>query len=190
MTLTRKTSLGVASGLGLVAGLMLTGCADDQPPAPPAPVEAEDETAGDGSGAPTQDDTTGVTFDATQAAELALGEIDDGVVVEVNLDRDDGDQKWEVDVVDGSGAGTEFEIVGGNIVSDKGFDPDDEELESHDVLAVEAIGIAEDEVSASLIEIQLDRENGTLVWDVELRGEDGAEYDFDIDAMTGDVLGR
>lgn len=190
MKLTHTKPLGAFGGIALIAGLALTGCAEDQPPAPPAPIEAEEDSAGDGSGAPTQDDTTGVTFDAAQAAELALQEVSDGVVVEVSLDRDDDEQRWEVYVVDGAGEGTEFDIVGGSIVEQERFDPDSEDREPHDVLASEAIEIAEGEVSASLVDLQLDRDDGTLVWEVELRAADGAEHEFDIDAMTGEVLGR
>ena len=185
-----KRKLATLGGVALAAALALTGCGSDEPPATPAPVEAEEANPGDGSGAPVQDDTTGVTLSAAQAVERALDEVDDGLVVQLDLDDDDGAQRWEVEVVDGSGIGTQFDLVGGDVVEQERFDPDDEDLEAHDVLAAEAIEIAEAETSAALIDLQLDRENGVLVWEVELRGDDGAEHEFNIDAMTGEVLGR
>ena len=60
------------------------------------------------------------------------------------------------------------------------------DLEKAKSSATEAAGLTSDEVSFQSVE--LDRRNGIEYYDVEFFA-DGKEYDYDIDALTGTVIG-
>ncbi len=60
------------------------------------------------------------------------------------------------------------------------------DLEKAKAAAVEAAGFTADEVSFHSVE--LDRRNGIEYYDVDF-SVDGKEYDYDIDALTGTVIG-
>ena len=51
-----------------------------------------------------------------------------------------------------------------------------------------AIKIALEQVPGTVEEVELEDENGTIVYEIEIRAEDGAEQEVDIDATTGDVV--
>ncbi|WP_096435301.1 PepSY domain-containing protein [Alteribacter populi] len=51
----------------------------------------------------------------------------------------------------------------------------------------EAVAIAQEMLDGEVKEVELDRDDGLLLYEVEIKF-DGEEYDFDIDARTGDVI--
>jgi len=52
----------------------------------------------------------------------------------------------------------------------------------------QAISIAQQQVPGKVTESELDREDGKLVWEVEILGNDQQEWELYIDAQTGAVL--
>lgn len=66
-------------------------------------------------------------------------------------------------------------------------DDDFTEVPTNIITAEEAVDIAKQQASGTLTNIELENEHGIVVYSVEF--EDGqTEYDFDIDAVTGDIL--
>ena len=60
------------------------------------------------------------------------------------------------------------------------------DLEAAKSAAIEAAGFSADEVS--FLSAELDSRNGIEYYDIDFSA-DGKEYDFDIDALTGMVIG-
>ena len=60
------------------------------------------------------------------------------------------------------------------------------DLESAKAAAIEAAGFTADEVS--FLSVELDNRNGIEYYDIDFNA-DGKEYDYDIDALTGMVIG-
>ena len=51
-----------------------------------------------------------------------------------------------------------------------------------------AIKIALEQVPGTVEEVELEDENGTIIYEIEIKAEDGTEQEVDIDATTGDVV--
>ncbi len=52
----------------------------------------------------------------------------------------------------------------------------------------QAIEIALSAVPGQVTESELEEEDGRLVWEIELTGDDQQNYEVEIDAMTGEIL--
>ncbi|SJM55171.1 PepSY domain-containing protein [Gulosibacter sp. 10] len=150
--------------------------------------------------APTEDGATGESADgagsggdsaeyatAIAAAEEAVGA--DGVAF--SLDRDDDDDAlFNIDVAQGT---TVYEIdvtASGEARIDEAeeddLDGDDQrELEAAQLTILEAIDAALAHQPGVLEEVDLDTENGVVVWNVDY--EDRGLDDLNVDAATGEV---
>ena len=51
-----------------------------------------------------------------------------------------------------------------------------------------AIKIALEQIPGTVEEVELEDENGTIVYEIEIRAEDGTEQEVEIDATTGEVV--
>lgn len=216
-SLARKTAL---TGTGLLAALALAACgtADDDTAAntqetavQQSPTQAA-TTAPAGDDNDDRDDASGsasasASGSASPAAaagsverqgddpayaaiDAILGLHGDGVIVEMDLDDDDA--KWEVDVVVGDDV-KEYDVTTGGQVSEgvrPQIDDDVRRAGEAQVTAETAISTAlQGRTDQTVDEVDLDEEDGTLAWKVELdreNGDDGAEVK--IDAKTGDVI--
>lgn len=206
-SLARKTAL---TGTGLLAALALAACgtADDDTAAntqetavQQSPTQAATTAPASASGSATGSTSTSPAAAAGSverqgddpayaAIDAILGLHGDGVIVEMDLDDDDA--KWEVDVVVGDDV-KEYDVTTGGQVSEgvrPQIDDDVRRAGEAQVTAETAISTAlQGRTDQTVDEVDLDEEGGTLVWKVELdreNGEDGAEVK--IDAKTGDVI--
>lgn len=212
--LARKTAL---TGTGLLAAFALAACgtADDdtattpqetavqntttQSPAPAANDDDQDDT---GTASPTAAATSPTAAPRTgtaswQGGDPAYAAIDaiiaqhpNGIVVEMDLDDDD--RTWEVDVVVGEEV-KEYDVTTDGEITE-GLRPQIEDdvrrAGEAEITAEQAITTAlEGRDGQTVDEVDLDDEDGRLRWEVELDredGEDGAE--LKIDAKTGEVI--
>lgn len=211
-TLTQKLTL---TGTGVLAVFALAACgtADESPAgAPIAPQDdqattaparsgsqddaddrrddnADDNTAGSSAAASNGSSAGGsdAAFDAIDAVKAAAS----GAVV-VTLDRDDDDTVWDVTAVEGD------EVVEYDVTADGQVTETEREKEQDDV---EEAGRAKvtvaDAVSTALQgrdgqtvdDVDLDEEDGTLVWTIDFDDADGRDADeVHVDAVTGDVV--
>ncbi|NJP65842.1 PepSY domain-containing protein [Streptomyces spiramenti] len=139
----------------------------------------------DAAGSP-EPAATGV---ADQVIRTALEAVP-GHVVELDLDRDD--KHWDVEVAGEDDREHELEISldGGKVLHHE-QDRDDDAREKVKVLsggsvsAADAVRIAEEHVAGQVKDLDLDKDD--RVWDVELRAEDGSEWELEIDLNSGDV---
>ncbi len=120
-----------------------------------------------------------------------------GTALSVEIDLEDGDRDYEVIVADTTNQITlEVEIEASTgIVDSIEEEGDPTWAEASAILALlpgatvdfaGAIQIAENETGGTAVEIELEIENGRLVYDVDLV-TDSDSIDIDIDAVTGDV---
>ena len=64
-------------------------------------------------------------------------------------------------------------------------------LQSGDILSLEAIlERLQPTYPGKILEVELERENGRIIYEIELLAEDGVVYKIEVDAKTGEVLRR
>lgn len=211
----------LVTGSGLAALALLAGCATEQEdPAAPAPeggeTAAPEEGAADGQATDDQatDDQGGetATDDADMASptetatgpgapmaddpvfgaiEAVLAEYPEGVITAI--DRDDDDNYYEIDVVDGEEL-VELEVdEAGDVVEDERDDGDDDDIQ----YAAEATVTVEEAITTALDgrenqtvdDVELEEDDGTLRWEIDLDDEQGEDADeVHVDARTGDPI--
>lgn len=52
----------------------------------------------------------------------------------------------------------------------------------------DAIRIARERMPGEVVKVELEREHGRLVYEVEVISTQGPKYELDIDAMTGEII--
>ncbi|RBP92397.1 putative membrane protein YkoI [Cytobacillus firmus] len=130
-----------------------------------------------------------------EAKKIALSEAE-GRVESIELERANGKQYYEIDIENGR---EDFDIkvhaLDGEVISinkerndDDDNDQSEKEVNGENVISEQkAIEIAEKEVNGTMKEIDIDEDNGQILYEVELQTNKG-EADVDIDAETGKVL--
>ncbi|WP_226619797.1 PepSY domain-containing protein [Cytobacillus firmus] len=130
-----------------------------------------------------------------EAKKIALSEAE-GSVESIELERVKGKQYYEIDIDNGE---EDFDIkinaLDGKVISinnerDDNDDNDqaEKEINGEKIISEQnAIEIAEKEVNGMMKEIEIDEDDGQILYEVELQTKKG-EADVDIDAETGKVL--
>ncbi|NUL47842.1 peptidase [Cellulosimicrobium funkei] len=197
------------SGTGVLALALLTGCSVADEGAPesdngtaataetsPTTAETSSPAATDDSGTPTASNSS--TGEATTTGEdpvfaaidALLAEHGDAVIVQI--DQDDNDTTFEIEAVIGDRV-VDFDVsTDGSVREDDDDDDDDDDIRragEAQVTAEEAARAAlEGREGQSIDEMDLDEDNGTLRWDVNLDREGGDDGDeLRVDAATGEV---
>jgi len=154
-----------------------------------------------------------VNLSAQEAIDIATAEAN-GTVQEVELESEDGIPVYEVKLVAASGSETEITVHAndGTVLEteseeDDGMEEDDEveeddemeddEMEEDDESVAsdtvslseqEAIDTATAEASGTVAEVELESEDGTPVYEIELAASGGAETEVTVHANDGTVL--
>jgi uncharacterized membrane protein YkoI len=129
-----------------------------------------------------------------ESKDIALKEVP-GTVNAVDLDDENGTTVYEVEVL--AKDGTQHDVII-DATTGKVLDVEiDEENDSQKQAALakqakiteaQSKDIALKEVPGTVNEVELDDENGTIVYDVEVIAKDGTRHDVIIDAKTGKVI--
>lgn len=140
-----------------------------------------------------------------QAEDIALQRTNGGSVNELEFDRDDQKDKYEIevhkdgkaydlDILAGSGEITKFEEDRDDDLDESDIDDKDDEDRDDQVDAAnmkisteQAQNIALKQVPGTVTKIELDEEDGQYFYEIEIN-KDKQETDVDVDAMTGTVL--
>ena len=210
-TLTRKTAL---TGTGVLAALALAACGTTADNGDDGSVSPEVDASSAVASTPATDDASTTSASASssasstaaaassgsgtgQADDPAYAVIDavlekhgDGIIVEV--DANDDDTTWEVDVVVGEEVKELDVTADGDITeTDRESDPEDvQKAKEAEVTAQQALDTArEGRDGVTLDEMDLEDDNGTLQWEVRFDREDGSDGpEVEIDATSGEVL--
>lgn len=130
-----------------------------------------------------------------EAKKIALSEAE-GRVESIELERANGKQYYEIDIENGKeDVDIKVHALDGEVISinkERNDDDDDDQSEKEvnreNVISEQkAIEIAEKEVNGTMKEIEIDEDDGQILYEVELQTNKG-EADVDIDAETGKVL--
>ena len=210
-TLTRKTAL---TGTGVLAALALAACGTTADNGDDGSVSPEVDASSAVASTPATDDASTTSASASssasstaaaassgsgtgQADDPAYAVIDavlekhgDGIIVEV--DANDDDTTWEVDVVVGEEV-KELDVTADGDITETDRESDLEDVQKAkdaEVTAQQALDTArEGRDGVTLDEMDLEDDNGTLQWEVRFDREDGSDGpEVEIDATSGEVL--
>lgn len=131
-----------------------------------------------------------------EAIKIALKKVD-GIVDSVELESKNGQSYYEVEI-DTVDAEYDFDIdaITGEILSFKEDKQDDDDkmkidksnaAQNNYITSQKAIEIAEKAVNGKVMEIDLDDEDGQMIYEIELKTNAG-EAELKLDAVTGKVL--
>jgi uncharacterized membrane protein YkoI len=177
---TNRILIGVAAGIGVLAGAAGISAAVTDDGSDPRPTLAREEAE-----AAAVEEVPGSVVGIEADDDDATG----GAVWSVEVEGDDG-SRHEVDVADdGSVVGRDVED------DDRGDDDGDDDGDDAPVDPAEATVSQADAEAAALAEVpgtvrssHLEREDGGLEWDVDVTADDGTRHDLQIDAETGQIL--
>ncbi|MET7368546.1 PepSY domain-containing protein [Streptomyces sp. NPDC005566] len=131
-----------------------------------------------------------VTVDDAVAAALKAVP---GRVIEAELDDDDGNGPvWELDVYGSDKVWHDVKVDADNakVLSDRGDADNRRPVPGSDrVSVIAAVDAARGAEPGTVTSVDLDGDDGTLVWDVDIAGKDGRNHELDVDARTADVSG-
>ncbi|MGM0838243.1 MAG: PepSY domain-containing protein [Bacillota bacterium] len=144
----------------------------------------------------------GITLD--EASKIALAKVKNGVITEAEKDRQNGRYVYEIEVEDDQFE-YDFKISqeNGEILKEKKENRDGDSnrnkeatTENKDVTFInveKAEEVALKEVKGTVEEVELDRENGSHVYEVEIdtgkkNGDDDDDVTVYVDAVTGKML--
>lgn len=204
----RGVLTAVLAATGLVAVLLTAGCGSSESPSGTATgdqngsTEVEqpggDDSGSDDAGADGKagDDDGGASNAALlAAADTMAAEFDDATVVSVEWE--DGHWEAEVYLPDGTKYEADISTDGSRLLGEAEKEDDSgreraahrERLATMKVSFEEAVDIIErDFPDGRITELELDTEDGRLVWEADVIDADGVTYDVDIDAAKGGVL--
>lgn len=202
--MSRKTTSLLAAPT-LAGVLVLSGCGMGSPDEVVSPdaTSGEEETHSSQSDAQDNQDNQDTDNDTTDqgevgpetAAEIALEAHPESRVYEIELERSHGLTVWEINLVtDQARYELEVDVTTGEVVSDREKSTDDlgkyiSRLDDAKITYTEALEMMDEaHPGAKLVEMELDHEDGELVWEFELVTSDDVEYDLVIHAATGEVL--
>ncbi|UNX54753.1 PepSY domain-containing protein [Georgenia sp. TF02-10] len=199
-----------ATATAVALAVALAGCGEDSPDDPDdgttatvtattggATTTAATETpsptgTADGTGTGTGE-TAGDVAGAVAALQAAAGAVPDGQPFDMETESHQGQQVWEILVASGGQQHEVFVALDGSEVVDQHeeAEPDDDvqKVEEAQVDAVQALQTAAEQNGGTLSEMEIDStEDGTVVWQVELRQDDGSTVETLVDATTGDLV--
>lgn len=157
---------------------------EDAPPAPPATPENSPTAPRGGPGLPVEA--------AQQALQTAAQAVPNGRPFDLEVETRNGERVFDVEV---ASDGNEFELVidatGTQVISQsQESTPDDDvwKVESARIDVAQALQTAADrEPGAAMDELEIDTEDGVLVWEIELVRPDGTEIEIEVDARDGTI---
>ncbi len=130
------------------------------------------------------------TITAQKAQQIALAKTGGGSVTKTRLDRDDGRQVYDIEIINGNKKYT-MEI---GVNDSKIYDYEEKIIKASStnaqtqITAEKAKQIALSKASGGYVKsCKLDYEKGVRVWEVEVRNGRW-DHDFDINASTGDIV--
>ncbi|MBS4196572.1 PepSY domain-containing protein [Lederbergia citri] len=137
-----------------------------------------------------------------QSKEIALKEIN-GKVTDVEVEKEHGTLTYDIEVTDTNGVKHDVVIDAnsGKVLkteTDNEKDDNDGEVSDDDeqaqlqkeakITKEESSSIAQTEVKGEVTDVQLEDEDGVIVYGVEIKDQQGQKNDVKIDAKTGKVL--
>lgn len=180
----------------LTLTLALSGCgtnSNDSDNAAPAPDTTHSESAGTPDSSHDQKDSyrdgpfadTANAIEAVKAAEAQNG----GKLIE--LDREDSDHLWEIEVIEGNEEVTYYVNANGEVTEHKrkAADQDDLAKVADAISATDAIQKAFDELGGGYLdECELDENDGVIVYEMDFDDENGNDFaEIEIDSRSGDI---
>lgn len=214
----------VLTGTSVLTLALITGCsttgdapaespaADQQTTSAPATSTAADDTTSSAAASDDSEDADDTTESASaspsatddqapaatsddpvfDAIAAVTGEYTDGIIIEI--DREDDDQNYEIEVVVGDRIIDVDVALDGTLTEDDDDDDDDDDIRKANeasVTAEDALNRAFEGRASGLTvdDAELDEEDGRLVWEIDFDDVDGNDADeVVIDAQDGSVI--
>ncbi len=138
-------------------------------------------------------------IDADAASKAATDKVP-GTVDEVELDEEDGNVVYEVDVIARDGTDTEVIVDAGNgkiLAQEVDKDADEAKADKAEQAKLEKLAkidanaaskAATDKVPGTADKVELDEEDGKVVYEVDVTAKDGTQSEVLVDATNGKIL--
>lgn len=191
-----------------VSALALTGCTQTAAPTDPVPpattAQSMTATALPTSTAAPQSSEPSPAMNAVasqkapiQAGRTAQAAVPDSTVT--SLDLEQNGKAWEVEVTTPDGTQHEVHVSadGSQILSGPSVEHDDADDMAKNVRRMKAATVNFEAAAGkmlsnvpngTILELELDEENGAVVWEAEVRDSTGAKSDVHIDAGSGELI--
>ncbi|KAB7705602.1 hypothetical protein F9802_13790 [Bacillus aerolatus] len=138
-------------------------------------------------------------FSEQESVKISLEKVP-GTVKNVELDDEDGTVVYEVEVQakDGKEQDVKIDAQTGKVIKIEKDDEDEKEesdqqeqarlMKQAKITKEESMKIALEKVPGTVKSVELDDEDGTVVYEVEVQAKDGKEQDVKIDVQTGKIV--
>lgn len=179
-----------------VLALTLAGCSGsqvDESGQGASEVESPTYSAPATSPSQTEEAEAGTRDALLTAIDTALAEVDDAKFYAV--ESENGGTVWEVEVVTEAGVRYEIDLSadGQKVVSGPTEKSSEakylQRADSATVPIADIIDTALEHSPGDVIELELDTDDGMVIWEVEVASADGQSVELDIDAGTGAIVG-
>ncbi len=123
-----------------------------------------------------------------EATAIALASVA-GDIIEAELELEHKRPVWEIDIVNNANQTMGVEIDGqtGEILEIEASDDTAPSLD--DIISLnKAIELVKAVENGELIEMELEEENGEIVWEIETVSLDNAEANYRVSGLTGEIL--
>lgn len=182
---------GTANGTQPAAESPAADAGVEQTKAPGVGATSEDSNAGSDTGAPAQSTVDASEYAAAiEAAEAFVGDRAFAFDLDREDDDDDDDEIFNIDVAEGTTVHEIDILADGTARLDETetheLDGEDQrEIETAELTMIEAIEIALGHHNGTIDEVELETENGEVVWSIDY--EDDDDRDIYVNAVTGEI---
>lgn len=193
----QRTAMVTLASAAVLLGLVgCAGSANDAQPADDAASGNESTETSDSNSAGQDGTAQQGTVDASEyaaaieAAEAYVGPEGFAFDLEREDDDDDDDEIFNIDVAEGTTVHEIDILADGTARLDETetheLDGDDQrEIETAELTMIEAIEIALGHHNGTIEEVELETENGQVVWSIDF--EDDGQDDIHVNAVTGEI---
>jgi len=133
-------------------------------------------------------DTLAINTDIDEATSVVRTSVG-GTLIEAELELENDRAIWEIEVVDEANQVISVEVDGatGEIIDTQRSDEVAPSL-SNVITMEQAIELVQAVENGALVEVELEEEDGSLIWEIEMLDKHNQESEFRVDGVSGELI--